>query len=84
MAANAAEMKKLTIALPLPMIKADLVVVVVTAKSNGELVKMEPIGFLCITLGLLDFSDHAMIHGSSPLRKKKGTQAHGPVPFGFM
>jgi hypothetical protein len=79
-AADSAQMEEFAIALPVTLLEPDLVIVVVAAKRQGKLIKMEAIGFLCIPLGLFDFSDHSVIHDGL-LWKKKGTRAHEPGAY---
>jgi hypothetical protein len=74
MATHAAEMEEITVALPLSMIKTNLVVVIVAAKRHAEFFKLKPFRFFGIPLGFLDFSDHPVVHRQSPW-KKKGTVA---------
>jgi hypothetical protein len=82
-AADSAQMEKLAIALPVVVLKPDLVIVVVAAEGYRELVKMEAIGFLGIPFGLLDFSDHSVIHVEVSFGKKKARGRMGPVPIGI-
>ncbi|MBN2084229.1 MAG: hypothetical protein JW748_03325, partial [Anaerolineales bacterium] len=82
MAADAAKMEEFAIALPFSLLEPDLMVVIIASECEGELIKMEPVGFLRVTLGLLDFSDHSVVHRRL-LGKKKARGRRAPCHFGF-
>jgi hypothetical protein len=63
MAASPTSAKEIAITIPLAAIVADGVRIILTIDGNGERVKVDAVTFPCITLGLVNLTDHAIIHG---------------------
>jgi hypothetical protein len=83
MTANSSQVEKFAIALPTALVKLDLMIIVIAAKGKRELVELKTLLFLRVEFGLFDFSDHSVIHMSSP-GMKMGTEAQLSVPVFVM
>jgi hypothetical protein len=85
-AASAARAEEIAVAVPFAILKADCVGIVLSIQSYGKRMEVDAIAFFGITLGFLDFTNHAIIHGHTLLSKSeglfeiKGTRARR-VPF---
>jgi hypothetical protein len=58
--------EEMTVATPLTSIIRNGVRIVVSSESHFELYKTDPLAFLSITFGLLNFADHSRVHFYPP------------------
>ncbi|HRQ32114.1 MAG TPA: hypothetical protein PLM89_03315, partial [Anaerolineales bacterium] len=54
--------KKLAVARVGPAVEGNMMVVIISLKSDVKLVEEETAGFLRVPLGFLEFTDHSVIH----------------------
>jgi hypothetical protein len=62
--AQAAGLEEIASAMPMPFIVGHSVVTVVPGENYMELLEYDPIPFLCVTLGFLNFADHSGVHNA--------------------
>jgi hypothetical protein len=65
MAAPPASLEKVTIASPLIIFEFDSVGIVGSIKCYCKAAEVNPVPFLGVALGFLNFANHARIHGNS-------------------
>jgi hypothetical protein len=61
-AANMMRMEVVAIALPVIVTKRDGMIAVLAVESYREIFEVNTSALLCVTLGLFDLADHAVIH----------------------
>jgi hypothetical protein len=61
--ATPSALEKLTVAVPFSVLKSDRVWIIFAVERHLNALKMNPVAFLGIALGLLDLANHAIVHG---------------------
>jgi hypothetical protein len=59
MTAEAAGLEEIASTMPLPFIVGHVVIAVIPGKNHIELFEYDPVSFLSVTLGFLNFADHS-------------------------
>jgi hypothetical protein len=60
--ASSASFEEITVTLPFTVLVLHCVWIILASKCHREGLEVDPVAFLGITLGFLDFSDHSIIH----------------------
>jgi len=62
--------EKIAITFENAIIKGDVVIVIIAMENHIKLIKVEPITFLGVALGLINLADHSRVHFQSPCYRR--------------